>query len=115
MGYVLGGVQFLYTASFDEVISLASQEAVKVAVRTQQILAHELGITNTVDPLGGSYYIETLTSQIEHRLYEILAKAGILGRSPGGDSPRILPERHWGGGESAPAAIRGTRYGLGRS
>ncbi|MBU1208646.1 MAG: methylmalonyl-CoA mutase [Proteobacteria bacterium] len=79
LGYVLGGVQFLYTASFDEAVSLASEEAVKVAVRTQQILAHELGITNTVDPLGGSYYIETLTSQIEHRMNEILEKVESLG------------------------------------
>ncbi len=79
LGYVLGGVQFLYTASFDEAVSLASEEAVKVAVRTQQILAHELGITNTVDPMGGSYYIETLTSQIEHRMNEILEKVESLG------------------------------------
>jgi methylmalonyl-CoA mutase N-terminal domain/subunit len=79
LGYVLGGVQFLYNASFDEAVSLASEEAVKVAVRTQQILAHELGITNTVDPLGGSYYIETLTSQIEHRMNEILEKVESLG------------------------------------
>ena len=79
LGYVLGGVQFLYNASFDEALSLASQEAVRVAVRTQQILAHELGITNTVDPLGGSYYLETLTNQIERRMNEILEKVESLG------------------------------------
>jgi methylmalonyl-CoA mutase N-terminal domain/subunit len=79
LSYVLGGVQFLYNASFDEAVSLASQEAVKVAVRTQQILAHELGIVNTVDPLGGSYYVETLTSQIERRMNEILEKVESLG------------------------------------
>jgi methylmalonyl-CoA mutase N-terminal domain/subunit len=79
LGYVLGGVQFLYNASFDEALSLASQEAVRVAVRTQQILAHELGITNTVDPLGGSYYVETLTHQIEKRMNEILEKVESLG------------------------------------
>jgi len=79
LGYVLGGVQFLYNASFDEAVSLASDEAVKVAVRTQQILAHELGITNTVDPLGGSYYVETLTHQIERRMREILQKIESLG------------------------------------
>ena len=79
LGYVLGGVQFLYNASFDEAVSLASQEAVQVAVRTQQILAHELGITNTVDPLGGSYYLETLTNQIERRMNEILEKVESLG------------------------------------
>ncbi len=79
LGYVLGGVQFLYNASFDEAVSLASQEAVQVAVRTQQILAHELGITNTVDPLGGSYYLETLTNQIEKRMNEILEKVESFG------------------------------------
>jgi methylmalonyl-CoA mutase N-terminal domain/subunit len=79
LGYVLGGVQFLYNASFDEALSLASQEAVQVAVRTQQILAHELGITNTVDPLGGSYYLETLTNQIEKRMNEILEKVESFG------------------------------------
>jgi len=79
LGYVLGGVQFLYDASFDEAVSLASEEAVKVAVRTHQIIAHELGITNTVDPLGGSYYVETLTSQIERRMRQILEKVESLG------------------------------------
>ena len=79
LGYVLGGVQFLYDASFDEAVSLASEEAVKVAVRTHQIIAHELGITNTVDPLGGSYYVETLTSQIERRMTQILEKVESLG------------------------------------
>jgi methylmalonyl-CoA mutase N-terminal domain/subunit len=79
LGYVLGGVQFLYNASFDEAVSLASEEAVKVAVRTQQVLAHELGITSTVDPLGGSYYIETLTSQIERRMRQTLEKVDSLG------------------------------------
>ncbi len=79
LGYVLGGVQFLYNASFDEAVSLASQQAVQVAVRTQQILAHELGITNTVDPLGGSYYLETLTNQIEKRMNEILEKVESFG------------------------------------
>jgi methylmalonyl-CoA mutase N-terminal domain/subunit len=79
LGYVLGGVQFLYNASFDEALSLSSEQAVKVAVRTHQILANELGITNTVDPLGGSYYIETLTHQIEKRILEILERIESLG------------------------------------
>jgi methylmalonyl-CoA mutase N-terminal domain/subunit len=79
LGYVLGGVQFLYNASFDEALSLSSEQAVKVAIRTHQILANELGIINTVDPLGGSYYIETLTSQIEKRILRILEKIESLG------------------------------------
>jgi methylmalonyl-CoA mutase, N-terminal domain len=65
LAYVLGGVQFLENASFDEVLGIPSENAAKIAARTQQILAHELGVTNTVDPLGGSYFIEKLTAQIE--------------------------------------------------
>lgn len=74
LSYVLGGVQFLYNASYDEVLGTPTEEAAKVAVRTQQILAHELGITNTVDPLAGSYYIESLTTQIEKQIYEEFEK-----------------------------------------
>jgi len=68
LAYVLGGVQFLENASYDEVLGLPSENAAKTAVRTQQILAHELGVTNTVDPLGGSYFIETLTARIEREI-----------------------------------------------
>jgi methylmalonyl-CoA mutase N-terminal domain/subunit len=70
LAYVFGGVQFLYNASYDEVLGTPTEEAAKIAVRTQQILAHELGITNTVDPLAGSYYVESLTTQIEKQIYE---------------------------------------------
>jgi methylmalonyl-CoA mutase N-terminal domain/subunit len=68
LAYVLGGVQFLQNASYDEVLGTPSENAAKIAVRTQQILAHELGVANTVDPLGGSYFIETLTAQIEKEI-----------------------------------------------
>jgi len=61
----LGGCQSLHTNSFDEALALPSEQAVQVALRTQQIIAHESGVADTVDPLGGSYYIEQLTSQIE--------------------------------------------------
>ena len=74
LAYVLGGVQFLENASYDEVLGIPSEDAAKIAVRTQQILANELGITNTVDPLGGSYFIETLTAQIEKEIYKELSK-----------------------------------------
>ena len=74
LAYVLGGVQFLYNASYDEVLGTPTEEAAKIAVRTQQILAHELGITNTVDPLAGSYYIESLTTQIEKQIYKEFEK-----------------------------------------
>ncbi len=70
LAYVLGGVQFLYNASYDEVLGTPTEDAARIAVRTQQILAHELGIANTVDPLGGSYFIESLTTQIERQIYE---------------------------------------------
>jgi methylmalonyl-CoA mutase N-terminal domain/subunit len=68
LAYVLGGVQFLQNASYDEVLGTPTENAAKIAARTQQILAHELGLANTVDPLGGSYFIETLTAQIEKEI-----------------------------------------------
>jgi methylmalonyl-CoA mutase N-terminal domain/subunit len=64
---VLGGCQSLHTNSFDEALALPSQQAVEVALRTQQIIAHESGSADTVDPLGGSYYIEWLTNEIENK------------------------------------------------
>ncbi len=72
LAYVLGGVQFLYNACFDEVLGTPTEEAAKIAIRTQQVLAYELGITNTVDPLGGSYFIESLTKEIEFKIMEEL-------------------------------------------
>ena len=82
LAYVLGGVQFLYNASYDEVLGTPTDESAKIAVRIQQILAHELGIANTVDPLGGAYFIETLTSQIEKQILEefekVQAKGGAI-------------------------------------
>jgi methylmalonyl-CoA mutase, N-terminal domain len=71
---ILGGAQTLATSSFDEALGLPSDEAVHMSLRTQQILAHETGIRNTVDPLGGSYYVEWLTDEIEQRVGEYLAR-----------------------------------------
>ena len=65
LGAVLGGTQSLHTNSFDEALALPSEEAVRIALRTQQIIAHESGVANTVDPLGGSYYMEALTVEME--------------------------------------------------
>jgi methylmalonyl-CoA mutase N-terminal domain/subunit len=79
LGYVLGGVQFLYNASYDEVLGTPTENAAKISVRIQQILAYELGITNTVDPLGGSYFIESLTTQIEKQIYEEFLKVEAIG------------------------------------
>lgn len=82
LGYVFGGVQFLYNASYDEVLGTPAEDAAKIAIRTQQIMAHEFGISNTADPLGGSYYLETLTKQIEGQIKEeldkVMAKGGAL-------------------------------------
>ena len=66
---VMGGAQSLHTNSMDEALALPSEEAVTVALRTQQIIAHESGVTNTVDPLGGSYFVEALTNEVERQAY----------------------------------------------
>lgn len=79
LAYVLGGVQYLYNASYDEVLGTPTAEASKIALRTQQILAHELGIANTVDPLGGSYFIESTTAQIEQQIMDEFLKVERMG------------------------------------
>jgi len=76
---VLGGTQSLHTNSYDEALALPTEQAVTVALRTQQMLAHETGVTNTVDPLGGSYFVEALTDQMEVRAYEYFKKIDELG------------------------------------
>ncbi len=76
---VLGGCQSLHTNSFDEALALPSEEAVQVALRTQQIIACESGTTHTVDPLGGSYYIEWLTNQIENKAMEYISEIDKMG------------------------------------
>ncbi|MHA1310303.1 MAG: acyl-CoA mutase large subunit family protein [Candidatus Helarchaeota archaeon] len=68
---VLGGTQSLHTNSFDEALALPTEKAVTIALRTQQIIAHETGVTDTVDPLGGSYYVEWLTNKMEEETYKI--------------------------------------------
>jgi methylmalonyl-CoA mutase N-terminal domain/subunit len=76
---VLGGTQSLHTNSYDEALALPSEDAVKVALRTQQVIAHETGVTSTVDPLGGSYFIEALTDEMERAAYDYFAKIDELG------------------------------------
>ncbi|HEY5119290.1 MAG TPA: methylmalonyl-CoA mutase family protein, partial [Anaerolineales bacterium] len=76
---VLGGTQSLHTNSMDEALSLPTEKAVQVALRTQQILAHESGVADTVDPLAGSYAVEALTDEIERRVEEYLRKIDSLG------------------------------------
>jgi methylmalonyl-CoA mutase, N-terminal domain len=76
---VLGGTQSLHTNSWDEALALPTENAVRIALRTQQIVAHETGVTNTIDPLGGSYFVEALTDQLEARAYDYFAKIDELG------------------------------------
>nr|WP_279386037.1 methylmalonyl-CoA mutase family protein [Schnuerera ultunensis] len=68
---VLGGTQSLHTNSRDEALALPTEESVRIALRTQQIVAHESGVTETIDPLAGSYYVENLTDRIRKRSHEL--------------------------------------------
>ncbi|TML32549.1 MAG: methylmalonyl-CoA mutase [Actinobacteria bacterium] len=76
---VLGGTQSLHTNSFDEALALPTENAVRLALRTQQVIAHETGVVNTIDPLGGSYYLEDLTSRLEAEAYDYFERIGKLG------------------------------------
>ncbi len=79
MAAVLGGAQSLHTNSMDETLALPSESAAKLALRTQQILAHETNVTQTVDPLGGSYFIENMTNEIEAKAYGIFDQIDAMG------------------------------------
>ncbi len=76
---VLGGTQSLHTNSFDEVLAIPTEEAATIALRTQQILGEETGIANTIDPLGGAYFVESLTNEIEEAAYEYINKIDDMG------------------------------------
>ncbi len=76
---VLGGTQSLHTNSYDEALALPTEEAVRIALRTQQIIAHETGVVNTIDPLGGSYFVEALTDRMEELCYAYFAKIDEVG------------------------------------
>jgi methylmalonyl-CoA mutase N-terminal domain/subunit len=76
---VLGGTQSLHTNSHDEALALPTEDAVRIALRAQQIIAHETGVTNTIDPLGGSYFVEALTDELERQAYAYFAKIDDLG------------------------------------
>jgi len=76
---VLGGTQSLHTNSFDEALALPTENAVRIALRTQQVIAHETGVVNTIDPLGGSYYVEALTNRLEAEAYEYFERIRALG------------------------------------
>ena len=76
---VLGGTQSLHTNSFDEALALPTENAVRLALRTQQVIAHETGVVNTIDPLGGSYFVEDLTNRLEAEAYEYFDRIRALG------------------------------------
>jgi methylmalonyl-CoA mutase N-terminal domain/subunit len=76
---VLGGTQSLHTNSFDEALALPTEDAVRIALRTQQVIAHETGVTHSIDPLGGSYHLEALTNELERQAYEYFAQIERLG------------------------------------
>ena len=76
---VLGGAQSLHTNSFDEALALPTEDAVRLALRTQQVIAHETGVANSVDPLGGSYFLEPLTGELERQAYEYFDRIEEIG------------------------------------
>jgi methylmalonyl-CoA mutase, N-terminal domain len=76
---VLGGTQSLHTNSYDEALALPTEDAVRIALRTQQVIAHETGVTNTIDPLGGSYFVEALTDRMEELAYDYFRRIDELG------------------------------------
>ena len=81
MAAVLGGTQSLHTNGYDEALSLPTAEAATLALRTQQVIAHESGATATADPLGGSYYVEYLTTELERRAMDLMERVDALGGS----------------------------------
>src|SRR6187401_2659674 len=78
---VLGGTQSLHTNGYDEALSLPTEEAARIALRTQQIVAFESGVTDTVDPLAGSYFVESLTNEVEQKAWELINKIDSMGGS----------------------------------
>jgi methylmalonyl-CoA mutase N-terminal domain/subunit len=103
MAAALGGTQSLHTNSMDETLALPTEKAVRIALRTQQILAHESGVTNTIDPLAGSYFVEALTDELEKDALDIFAEIDALG----GVVPGI--EQGWFQQQIAMSAMRQQR------
>jgi methylmalonyl-CoA mutase N-terminal domain/subunit len=103
---VLGGTQSLHTDSFDEALALPSEDAARIALRTQQVIAHETGVTNVVDPLGGSAYVEWMTDEMERRAEEVFAHLEDLGNGSLLEGVYAGIENGWFVGEIADAAYR---------
>lgn len=79
LAYVLGGASYVYLAGYDEAVSTPNEDSARLAIRTLQVIAHEHGFGDTIDPLGGSYYVETLTAQVERQILEGLARIDEIG------------------------------------
>jgi methylmalonyl-CoA mutase N-terminal domain/subunit len=103
---VLGGTQSLHTNALDEVLALPTEKAAQIALRTQQIIAHETGVANVIDPLGGSYFVEALTNQTEERAEEYFSRIDELGRGSILEGMLVGIERGFFQSEIADAAYR---------
>jgi len=101
---VLGGTQSLHTNSMDETLALPSEKAARIALRTQQVIAHETRVTNVADPLGGSYYVEALTDEMERRAEALFAEIELLGDGSMLDGAIRGVEEGWYQGEIADSA-----------
>jgi methylmalonyl-CoA mutase N-terminal domain/subunit len=101
---VLGGTQSLHTNSMDEALALPTAKAARIALRTQQVIAHETGVASVADPLGGSYFVESLTEEMERRAGEIFAHIEELGKGSMLDGVIVGIEEGWFQGEIADAA-----------
>ena len=106
---VCGGAQSLHTNSFDEALALPSEHAATIALRTQQILMHEAGTTDTADPLGGSYYLEALTAELEAKARELIERVDELGGAVAAIEAGLRPGRDRGGRLPVPGRRRGRR------
>jgi methylmalonyl-CoA mutase N-terminal domain/subunit len=112
---VLGGTQSLHTNALDEVLALPTEKAAQIALRTQQVIAHETGVANVIDPLGGSYFVEALTHRIEEQAEEYFQRIEQMGRGSMLEGVLVGIERGYFQAEIADAAYREqTRYEKGR-
>jgi methylmalonyl-CoA mutase N-terminal domain/subunit len=112
---VLGGTQSLHTNALDEVLALPTERAAQIALRTQQVIAHETGVANVIDPLGGSYFVEALTDKTEALAEEYFAKIDDMGKGSILEGMLVGIERGYFQSEIADAAYREQeRYEKGR-
>ena len=113
LAYVLGGASYVYLAGYDEAVSTPNENSARVALRTLQIIANEHGFSHTIDPLGGSYYVETLTAQVERQILDGLAADRAHWRRAAGDQHRVRAPRDDRGRGAAPARDRQWRAPVG--